>query len=506
MNPSACQDCHRNLKVVLALQNIVHFRYLGEIVQHLCRNGHSVRIVVADDSKKNTTDRFLRACLSQVDSAECEFLPEHWTKRAEWKWRIRNWISYATYFKPQHPSPTLEKRWRKHVPRSLRLVLWMPIFRKLLVSGPVQRVLQRIRDRLPLDPDITRMLEEYQPDIVLATPFLKEDSTEMEFVRSAAMLGIPTVVAVLSWDNLTTKGTFHAIPDMIFVWNQALVEEAVELHHIPFEKIFVTGAPTFDFWFDMRPSLSRQAFCEQVGIEPGSPFIIYLGSSKAIARDETSYVQELASRLREQSDSRIVHVLVRPHPLNAACWKDFFAEDITVWPRGGEWPDSPEAKQDYFNTLYYSDAVMGVNTSGFLDAAVVGRPCVTAVTEHFQRTQTGLGHFAHLIRGDFLEIAHSLSEAASIIAAILRGEDRKAGNRQRFVREFVRPYGLDRRASEIFARAVEMVAEHRSAAQMKAQLECAELSVETCEALTLNEQGNLASAQSGSSRILSEDS
>jgi hypothetical protein len=182
-------------------------------------------------------------------------------------------------------------------------------------------------------------------------------------------------------------------------------------------------------------------------------------------------VREFAQSLWAHPDCRPVQILLRPHPLNADIWKEFSADNITVYPRGGEWPDSSESKQDYFNTLFYSEAVMGVNTSAFLEAAIVDKPCVTALTAHYRHTQTGRGHFAHLLNGEFLDIAHSLPEAASRIAAVLRGEDARADHRRRFVRDFIRPRGLHRCASEIFARAVEMVAQSMSAAQIETAIE-----------------------------------
>ena len=36
------------------------------------------------------------------------------------------------------------------------------------------------------------------------------------------------------------------MPDWTLVWNEALAKEAVELHDVPADKIFVTGAPVFD--------------------------------------------------------------------------------------------------------------------------------------------------------------------------------------------------------------------------------------------------------------------
>ena len=36
-----------------------------------------------------------------------------------------------------------------------------------------------------------------------------------------------------SWDNLTSKGTVHVVPDVYIVWNEPLAQEAVELHDLP---------------------------------------------------------------------------------------------------------------------------------------------------------------------------------------------------------------------------------------------------------------------------------
>ena len=86
-----------------------------------------------------------------------------------------------------------------------------------------------------------------EPDVVVASPYIFSLSREVEYVKAARSLGIPTVVVVLSWDNLTSKGTFHVLPDLTLVWNSALAEEAASLHDVPKEKLVVTGAPVFDF-------------------------------------------------------------------------------------------------------------------------------------------------------------------------------------------------------------------------------------------------------------------
>jgi hypothetical protein len=88
---------------------------------------------------------------------------------------------------------------------------------------------------------------------------------------------------------------------------------------------------------------------------------------------------------------------------------------------------------------------------------------VTILTERYQATQTGRGHFQHLVKADFLETAYGFSQAATVIQRILAGEDEKAGNRRKFVNEFVRPCGTNKPVASLFARAVTQAAQHKSA-------------------------------------------
>src|SRR5688572_13049811 len=147
------------------------------------------------------------------------------------------------------------------------------------------------------------------------------ESEEIEYIKAARAVGIPSVVGVLSWDNLTTKGLFHVLPDLVLVWNRTQQEEAVRIHGIPAERAVITGSPFFDKWFDAeRLLMDRDAFCRRVGLESRRPFLLYLGSTSNIAADETWLVSELARRMREHPDPEVrdTAILARPHPQNAA--------------------------------------------------------------------------------------------------------------------------------------------------------------------------------------------
>jgi hypothetical protein len=353
------------------------------------------------------------------------------------------------------------KRFAPHIHNPLRK--WMrkglkkPVTKEILASRKTRNLLKRLEKMVPPEPAITKWIERHRPDVVVASPFIFPESREVEYVKAAKQLDIPTIAVVLSWDNPTTKGTFHMVPDLTVTWNDALVEELETLHDVPRNKTFISGAPTFDFWFAMNPSSDFKGFAERVGIDPFKPFVLYLCSSNYIAPNENLFVSEFTRPLKENPKTKDISVVVRPHPLNAAIWQNQETQDIAVWPRAGEWVDLPQAKQDYYDTIFHSKAVVAVNTSAFLEAAILDKPCITVMTDESKSKQAGLGHFRHLINGGFLEIATSHSEAAAIIADIFSGRDSKKAQRQHFVREFIRPRGIQKPASQILAEVIEAV-------------------------------------------------
>lgn len=454
-----------DLKVLFAFHHTGALRSFEAVVRHLCSKGHRVTVVYGE--KKDplfrqapiAIDGALKACQVELDEFTCGpmLVRKSWLLPA----KARELLNYANHIRPEHPSPEQAKRYRPAFGRPLRKALKRRAFNRFLASEQTRKILRRIEPFIPPDRAVTRFLQAERPEILVASPFIFFYSEEVEYVKAARALGIPTVVAVLSWDNLTSKGTFHIVPDWTFVWNASLAREATMLHDIPHDKIFATGAPVFDFWFEMKPLLDRPTFCAKIEIDPQRPFILYLCSSAFIAGDETLFVRELAEVLAEHPRTRNANLVVRPHPLNASIWKGFKARKVTIWPERVAWVDVPEAKQEYYDTLFHSAALMGINTSAFLEAAILGKPCVTVVAERYRAKQTELGHFAHLLNANFLEVASSLPEAASIFGAILDGRDTKREQRDRFVHEFIRPWGIDRPASNIMAAAIEAIADHQ---------------------------------------------
>ena len=53
-----------------------------------------------------------------------------------------------------------------------------------------------------------------------------KDLVEADYIHAARSMGIPTIGYVNSWDNLTSKGTIHVLPDQLIVWNEPALTDA----------------------------------------------------------------------------------------------------------------------------------------------------------------------------------------------------------------------------------------------------------------------------------------
>jgi hypothetical protein len=103
-------------------------------------------------------------------------------------------------------------------------------------------------------------------------------------------------------------------------------------------------------------------------------------------------------------------------------------------------------------------AVIGINTTAMIEAAIIGKSVLTILEPEFAQEDTL--HFQHLLEenGGFLYAASSLDDHLARLRLVLDEDAAGAERRRRFVESFVRPHRLDRPATPILADAVEELA------------------------------------------------
>ncbi|MGE3274293.1 MAG: hypothetical protein AB7O67_04220 [Vicinamibacterales bacterium] len=354
-------------------------------------------------------------------------------------------------------SPMLRRRSKERTPR---LAVWLVEkagFRFRPGRAALGAALGVLEDGVPLHAPYTAFLEEQRPDVVVLTPLIDLGSPQLDLFKSARALGLRTVLAVGSWDHLSSKSRLRWLPDRVTVWNPIQRDEARQMHGVPDERIAVTGAQCYDQWFDRVPTRSREAFLAAMGLPPDRPFVLYVCSSLFRGDPpEADFVVDWLRALRASPDPRLagVGVLVRPHPGRADEWAKHDVSSLGVAFHGAN-PIDEEARRDYFEALHYASAVVGLNTSAFIEAGIAGRPVLAVLPKPYWKSQEGTLHFHYLTDagGGLLRTSRSLDEHLAQLAAAVSGEA-PADNRG-FVTAFVRPYGLDAPATPRFADAIE---------------------------------------------------
>jgi hypothetical protein len=376
----------------------------------------------------------------------------------------RLWLDYLRYLEPPYARAVQPRqRAASLAPLSRRLG---PLFSwSTGLRATVAWTLRVAEEQAPIPGSVERLLRDSSPDVVIVTPLVEPGGSQVEIVRAARALRIPTLLAVASWDNLTLKGGLHVHPDVIAVWNAAQAREGIELHQMTEERIVVTGAVAYDHWFDWQPATSREAFCDPIGLDPTRPYVVYVGSSKFIAPDEGHFALEWATAVRAAIPS--LQVLVRPHPENPFGHAEeaiIALAGVIVHPRAGENPVTNARRAAYFDSLWHAAAIVGVNTSALVEGALIGRPVLTLLSDRYRATQEGTLHFDHLLpeRGGPLHVSKTVVDHVEALERCLIDPGAASVRNARFVERFVRPRGRDVSASEVLVELVESMAEREA--------------------------------------------
>jgi hypothetical protein len=460
------------MKILMIGQHVNFFRNLDSVMRELCRRGHEVVFLhgtrlddarvsrkLVQDHKKRMLGRGLQVAQSEIANVTSGYRPE---PHEAWPIRLRagrQVINRGIYWRKGHPSPErVVSGIEKDMPDDLRARIERPLWRFMLGARAALRVWRWIEAASPASPTIVALLKEIDPDVMLVSPTIwPKDPVEADYLHAARTLGIPTIGYVNSWDNLTSKGTVHVLPDVYIVWNEPIALEAVDIHDVPAETIRITGAPHLDTFFSLRPRMNRAVLCAEMGCAD-APYVVFLCSSRTIWENESSTVTNLAKALAREFGDHAPTLVVRPHPTNPAPFKTFSHPGVVVHPQGGDQADSPESWQEYYDQLANATCVFGLNTTAFLEAVVANRPCLTIVIDTYWPAQGRTGHFRHLLKGEFLEICRDMNDVAAHVRRIMNGADDRAEQRREFTRWFIRPSGLDVPASDVVASVIETAA------------------------------------------------
>jgi hypothetical protein len=442
------------MTVLFIARHFTYFRNFDSVIESLAQRGHRVHLA-ADREDEQGGRALVDRLAARHPGVTVGFAPIHeWGRYRRLSSALRLGLDYLRYSDPRYADmPKIRQRAYDRTPAFVLALARLPMRRM------VTRVLEALEEAVPHQAGVDAFIDAHAPDLLLITPLIELGSPQLDYLRAARRRGLRTALCVWSWDHLSSKALIRVLPDSILVWNETQKAEAAQFHGIGGERVVVTGAQCFDRWFDRQPSRPRAEFCRRAGLPDDRPFVLYVCS--ALFRgspSEAAFVQDWARTIRATDDVALrgMNILVRPHPQRLDEWRDVPSlEGAALW---GSNPIDDDGRADYFDSLYHASAVVGLNTSALVEAAIVDRPVFTLLEPRFRDNQEGTFHFHHLMTvGDgFLNTARSLDEHVQQLAALARGHHSRPN--APFVERFIRPRGLATAATPVFVDAVETMA------------------------------------------------
>jgi hypothetical protein len=452
------------MNVLFIARHFTYFRNFESVIAALAERGHRVHLAADREEAlggRDLVDRLAARYPAQVSVGFTPIL--QWGRYRRLANALRIGLDYLRYSDPRYEAtPKLRERAYERTPVFVLALARLP-FRGLLTNA-----LAMLERAVPRQIGVDEFIAERKADVLLITPLIELGSPQLDFVRAARALGIRSALCVWSWDHLSSKALIRVVPDKVIVWNETQRHEAERFHDVPADRVIVTGAQCFDQWFDRPPARNREDFCRRIGFAGARPFLLYVCS--ALFRgspSEAAFVQQWVEHIRRSSDDRLreIGILVRPHPQRLEEWSAdaraalVRAGDVVFW---GSNPVDADSRADYFDSMYHAAAVVGLNTSALVEAAIVDRPVFTILAPEFRDSQEGTFHFHHLLDAGagFLNVSRSLDDHAGQLASMIAGGQVRA-NRP-FVEHFIRPRGPAVAATPVFADAVETIARETS--------------------------------------------
>jgi hypothetical protein len=455
------------LRILLSMRNFWYVRIFESVVRTLAARGHQIHLLIGHDPDPTgqwtaSADALVASSPNITMAFAHRSIDDAWL---DLRLMQRLGSDYVRFVRPEFAgAPILRERARDRVPESIRKLADYDGIGHSLVRPLLKTALHAAERAVPPAPELKDALVSYQPDVTLVTPLIDLGSYQHDVVRVSRSLGIPTGVCIGSWDHLSSKALIRDQPDDVFVWNDTQKREAVTMHGVQPEHVVVTGAQCFDHWFDRRPALSDDEFARKVGLDPARRFLLYVCSALFEGSpNEAQFVLEWIAALRNSAHENLrrIGILIRPHPKRSFEWDSIDLsqlDNVSLWPRRGTAPSDAASKADYFDSLFHSSAVVGINTSALIEGGIVGRAVHTFLLPEFETCQEGTLHFHYLLDAGLLKAGRDLTEHVLQLAATLAAADPAQHSNRAFVEAFIRPHGLGVSATDTFVHAVERLA------------------------------------------------
>lgn len=227
-------------------------------------------------------------------------------------------------------------------------------------------------------------LNELKPDVIFCTH--QRALNAIPIVKAATVLGIKTVGAIYSWDNLP-KARLSVRTDNYLVWSTYMKEELMKFYpEITEDKITITGTPQFELLQNETHIEAKNTFYKKYQLDPNKKIICFSGDDEKTSPYDPIYLKDLAETIANNGLKDQVQVIFRRCPVDlsgrydaiVAEYNDFIVPIAPLWSNTQQhWSELYPFVEDVkllSNICQYSDLVINLGSTMAHDFAVFNKP------------------------------------------------------------------------------------------------------------------------------------
>ena len=416
----------------------------------LIAHGFAARMVIRSGIAKRLTAKRARVTVISPNADEAYFQQECQAENVAVRQEPKSADRIAYWFRAYRPY-FLDDVMNNHALKSQHLSrfenrpllgLCMEVMNRTLARWHLfRRVSRTLESRINRSKKVEELLRALRPDLlVLSTPFGLEDAL---YLLHARELGIPTVCQMLSWDNITSKGTPLLMPDYFISWGPIMTGEIVEFYRFPKDKIYECGVPHFDVYNQPDQLAPRNLLLQALNLPAEQPYIFYGMVNPLFCPNEVEILTWLADQVNENAFSKPCSLVIRPHPQTISGYYASSARDLEklktlIGPRVAldvppvlseqlAW-DLPKSDMYHLASLLSGCAMcLNANSTLCLDACMLDRPVIDIAFDGWEdlpyerSARKGLDyiHMAKLLALGGIRIARSFKELEEHINSYL---------------------------------------------------------------------------------------
>ncbi len=374
----------------------------GDVVSTLLNAGVEIVVLADDETNEKISQRFARDGLTfeglrlkQANDYADKFKPrQQWLlaflRRVGGSWRINTEAMDSHVWEVW-----VENSWK------FRLAVWIPaalailILRTFSFARKILVLMQNrftLRGRLGLYSDL---FEKYKPDLVIAST--AGWRLDRYLLREAHARGIPTMAAIVGWDNPSSYSIPGATMDYATCWSQLQKDELVYGSDWNPERVNIGGIPSYDGYFRKEWQLSKDDYFKLHGLDPNRKLISYACSFVHFAPNYPN-VDALAKLVSSDALVEPSQLLIRLHPSHFQDKPKIFADEREkIFALEKQYPNvhvvkpialggslgyySGEDMDEKSSMMAHSDVLVTVYSTMVVETAVHDTPIVAAVID-----------------------------------------------------------------------------------------------------------------------------